>query len=117
MGIIPVKPDISRTRNIIFCYGMLFLAIKRLSTAISGDHAGAGETRESLGIDGGGGGGDGDRRFGETHAGGLFHHGQGGGAVIGLAAIETGFAGGLFGFGGGGFHMILCGRGEHDVRL
>ena len=69
----------------------------------------------SVGIDGGDGGFDDDRDFREAHAGGLFHHGQGGGAVIGLPAIETGFADGLFGLRSGGFHRILYGRGGRDV--
>jgi len=72
---------------------------------------------KSHGIDGLGGGFEGDYGFGEAHAGGLFHHGQGGGAVVGLPAIEARFADGFFGLGSfrGGSHGFLCGKQCGDV--
>jgi hypothetical protein len=65
-----------------------------------------------FGVDGGDEGFGGEGGFGEAHAGGLFHHEEGAGGVIGLAAIATGFAEGFFDFDFGefGFHAILYGE-------
>ena len=43
-------------------------------------------------------------------AGGLFHHAEGGFAVVGLMTFDDGVTGGFFGGGSGVFHVFLCGK-------